>query len=281
MSKDTVSNGTVKTGAIAAAMLGMALGVMGCDDEETAAGDGTLAVSIYGEEFIEDGIPAGEAGCDGCVEDGWAVTFERFLVVVTAVEVDGAGAANDTTPRVFDLATPSSGAGQAVVTLPVPEGHYHRLAYTLAPAPSTPQGDADDVAAVDGLAIRVVGQAVRGDTTVRFDWGFDQPTRYVDCEIDARVADGEPGRAQLTIHADHLLYDDLVSEEPRVVFDLIAASDADGDGVVTQAELEGRDIGGEVRYQVGDADVDDLWGFVEAQVATLGHIDGEGHCDVE
>lgn len=268
----------VKQYAIAGAMFAMTAGLWGCDDEEEAAGEGTLAVSIYGEEFIEEGIPAGEAGCDGCVEDGWTVTFDRFLVVVTAVEVDGA---SDTTPRVFDLAQPSSGAGQAVVSLPVTEGHYHRLAYTLAPAPSTPQGDADDVAAIEGLAIRVVGQAVRGGETLAFDWGFDNTTRYVDCEIDARVADGMAGQAQLTIHADHLLYDDLVSEEPRVVFDLIAASDGDADGVVTRAELEARDITGEVRYQVGDADVEDLWGFVEAQVATLGHIDGEGHCDVE
>jgi hypothetical protein len=116
---------------------------------------------------------------------------------------------------------------------------------------------------------------------VRFAWGFAGVTRYVDCETAARVEAGGVGASQLTIHADHLLYDDLVSAEPRVVFDLIAASDGDGDGVVTAAELEGRDISGEARYQVGNAAVDDLWGFVAAQVGTLGHIDGEGHCEVE
>lgn len=262
---------------MAAALAAMAAG---CDDD-TATGEGTLAVSIYGEAFIEEGIPGGAAGCDGCVEDGWTVEFDRFLIVVTSVAVHGPETFRDDTPRVFDLAQASSGAGQAVVSFAAPAGTYDRLDYTIAPAGQTPVGDADDVAAVGENALYVEGRATRGAEMVRFAWAFDTTTRYVDCETAARVEDGATGRSQLTIHADHLLYDDLVSAEPRVVFDLIAASDANGDGEVTAEELAARDISGEARYQVGNAAIDDLWGFVVAQVGTLGHIDGEGHCEVE
>ena len=257
---------------------------VGCDDTDDA-GQGTLAVSIYGEAFIEEGIPGGAPGCDGCVEDGWAVTFDRFLVVVTSVEVRGPETVRDDTARVFDLAEASPGAGaeagQRVVEFAVAAGTYDRLDYTVGPAGAGLVGAAEDVAAVGQNAVYVEGQATREGVTVRVAWGFAGVTRYVDCETAARVEAGGVGASQLTIHADHLLYDDLVSAEPRVVFDLIAASDGDGDGVVTAAEMGARDISGEARYQVGNAAIDDLWGFVAAQVGTLGHIDGEGHCEVE
>jgi len=32
-------------------------------------------------------------------------------------------------------------------------------------------------------------------------------------------------------------------------------------------------------YQVGSADIVDLWHFIEQQTTTVGHIDGEGHCE--
>ncbi len=110
---------------------------------------------------------------------------------------------------------------------------------------------------------------------------FDTDTTYVNCETDQKLEDGGQATSQITIHADHLFYDDLVSDDPNVAFDLVASADTDGDGNVTEAELAALDISGEDRYQVGDLPVTDLWGFISAQTKTLGHIDGEGHCDTE
>lgn len=257
----------------------VALALLACDGGD-AVEVGQLAVSIYGEDFIERGIPGGEPGCDGCVEDGWAVTFDRFLVVLAAVEVPGA--ARDETARVFDLARDSAGAGHPVVELTVPVSH-RALDYTVAPSAEAIAGNATaaDVAhMIDAeLAVYVEGRAERAGEVITFAWGFAEETRYTDCAIAARLTDGGVTPVELTIHADHLLYDDLDSGEPRVVFDLIAASDTDGDGAVSRAELEARDISAESRYQVGSRPIDDLWGFVAAQTATLGHIDGEGHCE--
>ena len=41
--------------------------------------EGTVDVTVYGEDFIEKGIPAEE------MTDGWAVTFDRFVVTVDEV----------------------------------------------------------------------------------------------------------------------------------------------------------------------------------------------------
>ena len=89
-------------------------------------------------------------------------------------------------------------------------------------------------------------------------------------------------RDQLTIHADHLFYDSLISEEPAVRFDLIASADIDDDGEVTLAELAAVDITGQSNYGVGNrTDIRDLAAFIAAKSASVGHIDGEGHCHRE
>ena len=65
-------------------------------------GEGTVAVTAYGESFIEDGIPASEVG------DGWAVDFSRFDVSIEDVTVAGA---DITVPGSVDLSESSSGEG--------------------------------------------------------------------------------------------------------------------------------------------------------------------------
>jgi hypothetical protein len=118
-----------------------------------------------------------------------------------------------------------------------------------------------------------------GGEVVTFAWAFDSDTLYSPCEIDTELAADGEASAQITIHADHLFYDDLDSSTPDVAFDLIAASDANADGAVTQEELAAVDITAEARYQVGSHDIKDLWSFIAYQATTVGHINGEGHCE--
>ena len=80
----------------------------------------------------------------------------------------------------------------------------------------------------------------------------------------------------MTVHADHLFYDSLVSEEPELRFDALAAADTDMNDQITEAELAAAGVGS---YDVGNEDVDDLWSWLVAHSRTLGHVDGEGHCD--
>lgn len=216
----------------------------GCDAE----GEGTITVTAYGESFIENGIPA------AAVDDGWAVDFSRFEVVIDDVMLAGKEIPVLTT---IDLSKPSSGEGQELGSTLAPTGEYTNGEFTI-------------------VSVEIEGTATKGTETKSFSWVFDTPTRYAECETTTLVDDGGNASFQITIHADHLLYDSVVSHEPQVLFQSLADADADADGDITEAELAATDIGG---YDPGsESGTDDLWQYLSALVRTLGHVDGEGHC---
>lgn len=225
-------------------LLSIGLALAGC-----AAGEGTVRVTAYGESFIEDGIPA-EA-----VKDGWAVAFERFAVFISDVQV---AAAAIEAPASVDLAEGSSGAGHELGSAAVPEGTYGNASFVI-------------------NRVEVDGAAVLGAETKAFSWAFELATAHEACEARTSVPDGGVGTFQITIHADHLFYDSLVAEEPQVLFQPLADADGDGDGVLTQAELAATGIGS---YDPGsEGDVENLWDWLIAATRTVGHADGEGHCE--
>jgi hypothetical protein len=243
-------------------------------------GEGDLEVRVYGEEFIEAGIPADEFA------DGWAVEFDKFLVVVgeVAVAEDGLDPALRAAGfQVFDLAAASEGRGQLVAADRVPTGAYADTAYVIAPAGDAVAGNADaaDVEMMKdlGFSVYVAGSARKDGATKTFAWGFASRTEYSACESRAELAAEDAAAVQLTIHGDHLFYDDLFSETPAVRFEQIALADANGDGEVSRGELEAVDLAPFANYQVGSTGITDLWHFIEHQTTTLGHIDGEGHCE--
>jgi hypothetical protein len=234
-----------------------AAALIGCGGGD--AGPGTLTVTVYGEEYIEEEIPA------SVFADGWQVSFDKFLVSlgeVTVADGEAAPAFDVAAYRIYDLTRPSAGAGVVVDSAEVAGGVYDRAGYRIAPAISASAANADaaDVTWMvdEELSVHVEGSASKGAVTKTFAWSF----------------------AGATIHGDHLFYDDLVSTEPNVAFDVLAQADDDGDadGEITQAELETFALATLERYQVGSLDIEDLWHFVEFQTTTLGHIDGEGHC---
>jgi hypothetical protein len=227
----------------------IAVGAPGCGDE--AQGEGQVTVTVYGEDFIEQGIPA-EA-----MDDGWSVTFDRFVVSVDNVIVGGV-----TMPAAdpVDLAVPTDGSGHPIARATVASGSHSGSSFVI-------------------RQVEVAGTARRDGTTKTFDWVFDQATHYTACETTTEVSDGGSATFQITVHADHFFYDSLVAHEPQVLFQAIADADGDGDGAITQAELTATDIGS---YDPGSAGgVNDLWSWLVAASRTLGHVDGEGHCDAE
>lgn len=254
--------------------------VAACDPQP-----GRIAVTVYGEAYVEEGIPS------DVFVDGWAVSFDLFLVSIGGAATQaGHDTPELTVPgyQVFDLSQPSGGRGFTLATLDAPAGNYDHFGYVIRPDPEATPGNADpiDVAGLkaSGRSVRIRGTAHReaDGALVWFDWSFAPTITHAHCNVD-RTVDGDTVTMQATIHADHLFHDDLVSETPNVAFDLIAASDgADGsapDGTVTQVELGAKDIRGETRYQVGSFAVENLGSFIAHQVGTLGHVNGEGHCE--
>jgi len=270
-------------------MLGLScLGLVACSD-----GTGNVTFTTYGEDFIEKEIPAAVGDEAGFV-DGWTVRFEKFVVVLSEVKVetrDEVGA-QQTQARVFDVHKPGPVVVESFKDLDAKE--WDEISYAIAPVATAVTGNADaaDVERMktEGLSVLVVGKATKGGVTKEFDWGFKTNTLYERCEspeLGAGVTvpkDGEE-TVQLTIHGDHLFFDDLQSPEAKMRFDAMAAADklgiAGADGVVTLEELAAVDLTElpAEQYGTGGAgNVRNLRDFVTALVRTAGHFRGEGEC---
>ncbi len=236
-----------------------------------AACQSQLDLSVYGEAFVEEGIPAVE------VSDGWRVEFEEFVIAVTDVRIDGDDAVELDGTWVFDLTQPSDGAGHHLASVPVGRGEYGTLEYRFARPTGEVQGNATDAqvarAIETGAALLVEATATRDDRTVQLSLAFplDQGHR---CDLEAQR---DRAGAEITIHADHLLLDDL-AVDPKVAVSLIADADNDDDGIVTTTELAAVDITTEARYQTGGLHIDDLHRYIGHLALTMGHVNGEGDC---
>jgi hypothetical protein len=247
--------------------------------------DGMISATVYGEEFIEEGIPA------SVFNDGWSMSFDKFVVSIGNV-AGQAGHGNmevgDPSFHVVDLAKSSGGEGFELAKFAAPGGDYDHYGYQLkSDANATVlNADAADATMMKAMAygMWIKGSATKGAVTKTFEWGFTTKLTYSHCDLMDKV-DGDTLTAQATIHADHLFYDDAVSEEPNTSFQLVADADTNGDNAITMAELAAVDIRAQTRYQVGSnrdpsgAEITNLKQYIEHQQVTVGHINGEGHCE--
>ncbi|WIG93930.1 hypothetical protein [Myxococcus sp. SDU36] len=271
-------------------MLGLScLGLMACSD-----GAGTVTFTTYGEDYIEQEIPAAVGGEDGIV-DGWAVRFSKFLVVLGEVKVGNHDetVVEMTQARVFDVHKP----GPVVVETfrDVPAQAWDHVSFAIAPNANAVAGNADaaDVTRMKdgGYSVYLEGTATQREETKRFAWGFTTNTVYEHCESPGLgegvtvPKDGEE-TVQLTIHGDHLFFDDLQSPDARMRFDALAAADSLGiagpDGEVTLEELAAVDLTELPSGQYGTGGVGNvrtLRDFVTALTRNLGHYRGEGECE--
>lgn len=262
-----------------------------CSDPDE--GSGAVSFTTYGEDYIEKEIPASD------VVDGWAITYDRFLLTIHDVAVaegDAPPAAKMAVSRLFNQ---KIAGDKRVVDFRLPARLYDRVSYRIAPAiASTTLGDgvteADKQLMVsNGYALYVEASALKGAAAKRYRWGFRLDTLYDRCkgelagkETDGTVVtNGGTDTIQLTIHGDHLYYDDLQAKEAKVRFDNIAAADANGDNEITLEELALVKLasfptdGSKGTYGTGSAaGVNDLRGFVEALSRSVGHFRGEGEC---
>ena len=243
---------------------------------EGAHGTGTVAVEIWGEELIEAGIPASEFA------DDWAITFDAFVVTIGAVSAAGVDFPE---AQAFDLTQPGP---LPLATLPANAGVIEPVGYSLVPTDgNTRNSNVDselfDTLVVEGWSVYLRGSATKDGSTITFAWGFDVSVTYLDCHATGTVPANGTGNTQLTIHGDHLFYESLVDHNASLRFGALADADGDGDGDITPAELtamSGIAFGALDHYDVpAGSGIDNLWDYLTAQVETLGHIDGEGHCD--
>lgn len=261
---------------------GAALALSAC------GGAGSLSLTTWGEDFIEQGIPA------SAFEDGASVRYTKFLVTYhdfTLATKTGTVGPRQGAPVVVDVT--KAGPTELLRFDDVAARKWDEVRYAIAPATAETVGaggvSSADVEAMkaSGTALWVEGTLRQGEVSKTFSWRFDLATRYEHCTSaefgeGATVPTGGTEIVQLTVHGDHLWYDDLQSPEAAMRGKAVLDADADGDGAVTQAELAAvplttLPLG---RYGTGGASgVKTLNDFVRALGRSVGHYRGEGECD--
>lgn len=251
---------------------------------------GSIDVRVWGEEYVANEIPS------SLFEDQWGVRFTKFLVHVSGVRfaaTSGPSYALAGGGRVFDLKPAAQPLSIGAISM-VEARRLDQVQFelTTASASSTAgNASASDVMVMQGggYALYVEGEATHATRgTYAFRWGFAGNTRFINC----RDANNQPGLvvvggasatpAQLTIHADHLFYDGLQNPEAKMRFDAMAGADRNGDRMITLDELATVDLTTlpTGQYTTGSArNVNTLRDFVAALVTTVGHWNGEGHCE--
>lgn len=265
--------------------------VVACSSSDD--GEGTATFTTYGEDYIEQEIPAAD------VEDGWSVKYERFLITISDVSVGASGqppVARMPAAKLFEMK--KSAGDKPVVSFASLRGKaYDHVSYVVAPTtaaaelgPGVLQAD-KDLMVQNGYSVYVEATVTKGADAKKLAWGFKTNTLYDRCkgEVDGKetdgvvVTNGGTDTVQLTIHGDHFFYDHLQAAEAKVRFTNIALADADDDGTVTLEELAEKRLAdldpANGPYGTGSAaNVNDLRAFVEALSRTLGHFRGEGEC---
>jgi hypothetical protein len=289
-------------------LLSTLLCAAGCSDP-TSGGKGIEKFTTWGEEFIEDGIPAGD-GTTGFV-DGWSLKYGKFLVNYNAISVaDAAGhvVAKLDKPRFVDNVHRDE---KDLITFPDLDAKaYTQVSYEISTAVANAEivGDADpaDLAMMvsKGLSVYVEGEASKPDPdnakkqiTKTFHWGFKTQTSYRDCHSAEEngistegvvVTNNQTDVSQLTTHGDHLYYDSLQSGDnakpTSIRFEEKAAADdapnGDGDGEVTLQELCQANIDPSV-YNTSGLPGATIGDFVISLARTIGHFRHEGECTIK
>lgn len=287
--------------------IGGAAMVLACS--VTDAGAGAETFTTWGEEFIENEIPAGD-GENGFV-DGWRVKFSKFLVVyhnITVADDAGNVAAKLSTPRFVDNVKP--GVKELVSFTGLEAKAYTNVSYEIRPAVAEAMivGGADpaDLAMMvaNGYSIYVEGIATKVDPanaalaiTKNFHWGFRTQTLYSDCHSAEEqglsvqgivVTTNRTDVSELTTHGDHFFYDSLQSGDnarrTMLRFEEKAAADdlpnGNGDGDISIAELCTKNIDPNV-YNLSGLPGTSVGDFVISLARTVGHFRGEGECTVK
>lgn len=250
-------------------------------------GVGQLSLTTWGEDFIEQELPV------AMFEDGFSVKYTKFLVVLrdfTLATKTGKQGPSQASPLVVDLTKPGPLELQVFEDLDALK--WDEVSFGIGPSTSAVGAGAVSAADVEamtssGSSLWVEGRLSKGAATKTFSWRFDTDTHYGSCTSPdygegVTVPTGGAVTVELTIHGDHLWYDDLQSPAAKLRGTAIAGADADADGVITQQELAAVQLttlplG---QYGTGGASgVKTLNDFVRELSRTVGHYRGEGECE--
>jgi hypothetical protein len=267
--------------ALGLSSLSLVVTLAGCSDTASHS------IGVVGNADVRTGLPATSFA------DGWAVTFEQFIVVVhhpALIEQtnDDPAWVRRLGVTVWDVAAdPEPGetsfeiyaAGLRATT-------YDGFDFQIAPPSASGyaaeagnvESDVVDAMVENDVAIRVVGTATMGGQTLAFDWSFDTDTLYR-CAIDLELGAEEEGNSVIEIAGGRLFGNQLGDETPTFEFGPIAAADANADGTITLEELDAAALEG-TGYDAAGQDVQDLGAFVRALSRSIGSVIDASSCEI-
>ena len=196
------------------------LALCACGSGDEASGRGNVSFNVWGEEYIEEAIPAEE------FEDGWTVSFSKFSITigdVTVADRNAGEAGRLAGTRLLNLV--ETGPHDIGALNGLEARSWDKVSYSVPAAnaqttlhPSATEGDLMLMKA-GSYSVHVEGNATNAGTSKTFSWSFTNSTVYSDCvaEIEDKetpgvtVSNGGTEPVQLTIHGDHFFYDDLAS----------------------------------------------------------------------
>jgi hypothetical protein len=269
------------------ALLLAASTLVACSEETGAA-----SFTTWGEDYIEEGIPAGD---DGFV-DGWSLKYEKFLVALSHLEIaDGRGEVGGLEAQSFVVDNVKPGRKKLARFSDLEARAWDSVRYRIEP----PSADATLISATakdlallrqGGYSIYIEGAATKQSVQKTFALGFRNATQYSHCQAEQDgkltlgvvVANGSEETLELTTHGDHFFYDRLQGSaganiQTSLRFETIALADADDDGVLTREELDAQPIDLAL-YDPSGLPADNMLEFMTSLSRTVGHFRGEGEC---
>lgn len=284
-----------------AASLAAPLLSSGCLPNDNRPLPGSVEVTVQGTDEMLQPLSTG---------DGWTISVDRLIVGLGTVELHGEGCnpyAQAHYSRLFDFTLPLDpdqklgllyGLGDCSLEFRVRAPHTDALL-----GPGVTAGDVDAMrieVLEDGndepqrTSVWATGEATRADgATKRFDWMFRRRYNIKECEPGA---DGTPGSAleivgggsyeyAVRIDGAQLFRPGAVYDAP-LRFDPFASADADGDDVITLAELDEVTVAlepeampeGGTSQLLGRTVADLLY---EMQLPRLAGLAGAGPCNAE
>lgn len=210
-----------------------------CLPADTRPEPGSIASTVVGEDALRAGFTT---------SDGWDVAFDEFLLSLGEVGLEG----DDCNPyaesdylRILDMRQPGAQRLNLMYALGTCEFSF----LVEDPSRDAVLGTGVDEATKEmmrsagsdpfvedrGIALHVVGSAVRADERYRFEWSFRQNLEYTDCgtvEFESGASD------EVEIHVrGRVLFQETLEDDSPLQFDGYASADVDGDRDITLEEL--------------------------------------------
>jgi hypothetical protein len=255
---------------------------------------------IEAEDTIPNGLDPGTE--EENIKDGWQIRYTKYLQTLSSFKAssssgDGAPIQHADAVLLDMKALPTGGKviatfdGVAAIRFDKVEYDSPAVSASVTKDATVSQADFDMMKAANAN-LYATGTATKGATTINFSFLIAGASHFDNCGPETgdkgfAVTEGGTTQATATYHGDHFWFNAFpTGSEGQIdrLAEWLHRADADGNGTVTQAELDAGTAAvlfPSSDFNLGGSPVPVTSGstFLKAQAVTVGHFLGEGECD--